>query len=467
MASGAKEEFVSWLGDRLKNLVSDLGAVQEDMAAWARLDAEVRSRRNQLAKITNETQAATADHAANQAELRAALAAIATRVKGAIQKLGKEYLIAIINEWNRNNLPEQLAACIKVYQEVLSLVRRYKNRVPPETDLWALVEEALVDPVAASPAQWLANDDLFKPFQGDARAESAVQTLESELRNLFRINLLDAEPGLFERNADISVRLNGELGDLASQADEAKGRVVEALANIADVIARLAELRDDLKPEEIRDAVRRFLVAPLKSLPAKCYAAEDVPENLKNLRPYVKFDAESMGGEVERRIMEQLRESMPDVFSASEQPSSHPCGAPCRTQKGSCHRQTTDDYCYQHGEAPGAEAQALAGKWHMTGSQAHVDHSGWEAELVLDKSGAARWRQTRGANAGAKRIGRWQWANGVFHLVYRAPKTGRVEWDASVSSSRATSMSGEYRTPQVTTVGLGWGGSWSASKIPA
>jgi hypothetical protein len=101
----------------------------------------------------------------------------------------------------------------------------------------------------------------------------------------------------------------------------------------------------------------------------------------------------------------------------------------------------------------------------MSGSQSGIEHSGWEADLTLEKSGVAKWKQTKGANTGAKRTGRWQWNRRVFTLVYRAPHTGRVEWQAQLSQASARSMGGEYRTPEVAPVGLGWGGNWSASRV--
>jgi DNA-directed RNA polymerase subunit F len=251
---------------------------------------------------------------------------------------------------------------------------------------------------------------------------------------------------------------------LLDQANQARSRVVEALSAIAEVVSHAAEAADELKPEEAREAVRKILIAPLKAVPSNGFSDDLVPDATKNLKSILKHEGEGIGDEVEKRIWEQLRDASPDLFPALVEPESHPCGAPCRSHDGRCQRRTSEDYCYQHGDTPGADAQPLAGKWRMSGSQSGIEHSGWEADLTLEKSGTAKWHQTQGANAGAKRTGRWQCNRGIFTLVYRAPHTGRVEWQARVMPASANSMGGDYRTPEVAPVGTGWGGTWSASR---
>ena len=464
MASVAQQQFISFLNGWVKDFIQNLSGVADNLAQYYRASARIHAARSRILGIQAQGDANRAEFEANEQALRAALLEIADKVVRAIRQPAISYLIAIINEWNESNAPERLAKAVTVYAEVLALVRRYKNRLPPDLDLWALVEETLIAVVAAYPSRLLNSDPQFKPFIEDARALSGVETLASELRNLFRINLLDANPALFESNAALIERLNGEIGDLQEQANEARAAVVEALSAIADVVARLAENADELKPEEAREAVRKYLVAPLKAIPGAGFSDDLVPDATKNIKSILKHEGSTIGDAVERRIWEQLRESAPDLFPVLEQPQSHPCGAPRRSHDGRCQRRTSDDYCYQHGETPGADAQPLAGKWRMSGVQSGLEHSGWEAELMLEKSGAAKWKQTRGANAGAKRSGRWQWNRGVFTLVYRAPHTGRVEWEARVAQPSAGSMSGDYRTPDVSPSGTGWGGTWSAAR---
>ncbi|HET7832374.1 MAG TPA: hypothetical protein VFK88_05365 [Gallionella sp.] len=462
MASVAQQNFVSFLNGWVKDFIQNLSGVSDNLAQYYRLSARIHAARSRVLGIQSQCDANKAEFEANEQALHAALLEIAEKVVRAIKPSAISYLIAIINEWNKSDAPDRLAKAITVYDEVLALVRRYKNRLPPDLDLWALVEETLIAVVAAYPSRLLNSDPQFKNFTEDARALSGVETLTSELRNLFRINLFDADPALFEINAAVMERLNGEIGDLQEQANEARGAVVEALSAIADVIARLAENAEELKPEEAREAVRKYLVAPIKAIPGNGFSDELVPDATKNIKSILKHEGGAIGDEVERRIWEQLRESSPDLFPALEQPQSHPCGAPRRSLDGSCQRRTSDDYCYQHGDTPSADAQPLAGKWRMSGVQSGIEHSGWEAELTLEKSGGAKWKQTKGANAGAKRSGRWQWNRGVFILVYRASHTGRVEWEARVAQPSAGSMSGDYRTPEVSPSGTGWGGTWSA-----
>ena len=465
MASAAQQKFISFLKDWVAAFLQDLAGVKANLAEWYRLRAEIHRRSSKILKITSDGEVNKAEFEGNEAALRENLLEIAEKVLRAIRKPCTNYLIDLINEWNKSNAPEQVADAIKVYAEVLALVRRYKNRLPPNLDLWALVEETLIAVVAAYPRTLLNNDPYFKPFVEDSRALSAVEGLISELQNLFRINLLDADPALFESNAAIMERLNGEISDLVDQANQARGNVVQALSAIADVLSHVAEAADDLKPAEAREAVQKYLIVPLKAVPGAGFSDDLVPGATDNLKSILKHEGGEIGNELEKRIWEQLRETSPELFPALVAPESHPCGAPCRSHDGRCGRRTSEDYCYQHGDTPGADAQPLAGQWRMSGSQSGIEHSGWEADLSLEKSGVAKWKQTQGANTGAKRTGRWQWNRGVFTLVYRAPHTGRVEWQAQVSQASARSMGGEYRTPEVAPTGLGWGGTWSASRV--
>jgi len=299
------------------------------------------------------------------------------------------------------------------------------------------------------------------------RQAPEVRRRPQEQHEGFDLNLFDADAVLFESNAAIMGRLNGEVEEVVGQANESKASVVAALSEIAGVVSPMAELGDELKPEEAREAVRKYLIAPLKAIPEKGYSDELAPDATKIIKSLLKYEGGQIGEEVEKRIWEQLREADPALFPAQAQPENHPCGAACRSHEGRCQRRTSEDYCYQHGDTPGAEAQFLVGKWRMSGQQSGIEHSGWEADLALEKSGAAKWHQTKGANAGAKRTGRWQWNRGVFTLVYRAPHTGRVEWQAQVMPASVNAMGGDYRTPEVAPVGLGWGGAWSASRVVA
>lgn len=143
---------------------------------------------------------------------------------------------------------------------------------------------------------------------------------------------------------------------------------------------------------------------------------------------------------------------------------SHVCGCPCATQSGTCTRRTSNPgYCYQHDQVSAATIKAFKGNWKMEGFQVNVPRSAWEASLVLRADRTLSWKETKGANVGAKREGRWTVRDGVVLMVYQAPNVGRVEWKSS--SAAKSSMRGSYRTPQAGPQPTGWGGEWSACKV--
>lgn len=105
----------------------------------------------------------------------------------------------------------------------------------------------------------------------------------------------------------------------------------------------------------------------------------------------------------------------------------------------------------------------LAGRWLMSGVQTNVARSNWQGDLRLNADGTLRWMETRGANVGAVRVGRWTYDGKTFKMHWWAPKVGRVEWEAN--SVTRTVMSGSYRTPMAGPQPVGWGGTWSARKV--
>lgn len=467
MASVAQQNLISFLSGWVSDFIQNLSGVSENLAEYYKLSARIHAARSRIIEIQGKSEANKADFAANEQELREKLGAFVPTVAGKVKPACMNFFAAVGDHTNESNSPTGIGAAITVYGQVLALVRRYKLGLRPETDLRGLVDEALVTPLAAYPMIWLHKEFNVKVGEETDSALAAVAALSAELRALFDINLFNADPALFESNAAIMDRLNGETGEMLDQANQARASIVEALSAIAGVVSHAAEVADELKPEEAREAVRKYLVAPLKAIPRNGFSDDLVPDATKNIKSILKHEGEEIGDAVEKRIWEQLRQSAPDLFPAQAEPESHPCGAPCRSHDGRCQRRTSEDYCYQHGDTPGPDAQPLAGKWCMSGQQSGIEHSGWEADLTLEKSGAATWHQTKGANAGAKRAGRWQWNRGVFTLVYRAPHTGRVEWQAWVTPTAASSMGGDYRTPEVAPVGTGWGGTWSASRAVA
>lgn len=105
----------------------------------------------------------------------------------------------------------------------------------------------------------------------------------------------------------------------------------------------------------------------------------------------------------------------------------------------------------------------LSGKWQMSGNQTNVPRSYWEARLILNSNRTLQWEETKGANVGARRSGRWEFDGKTFKMTYTAPKVGPVTWEAR--SVTRTSMSGTYRTPQAGPQPVGWGGTWAATKL--
>lgn len=105
----------------------------------------------------------------------------------------------------------------------------------------------------------------------------------------------------------------------------------------------------------------------------------------------------------------------------------------------------------------------LSGEWRMNGRQTNVPRSDWEAKLVLASNKTLHWTETKGANVGATRRGRWKYDGKVFKMRWVAPRVGLVEWEAS--SAGPTTMNGSYRTPKAGPQPVGWGGTWSATKI--
>ena len=104
----------------------------------------------------------------------------------------------------------------------------------------------------------------------------------------------------------------------------------------------------------------------------------------------------------------------------------------------------------------------LSGNWRMSGRQTNVERSSWEADLVLHKNGTLNWKETKGANVGATRTGKWSYDGKLFEMSYQAPRSGLVEWRST--SVTKTTMRGNYTTPQTGPQPVGWGGVWSAER---
>ncbi|MFZ1414402.1 MAG: hypothetical protein WAS73_07480 [Defluviicoccus sp.] len=265
--------------------------------------------------------------------------------------------------------------------------------------------------------------------------------------------------------------MKAEMEALNERIDELRESISDTIGDMKEIIEYLSEHREELKANEIRDAVKSYLIRALRKI-ATTGLEEGTPEKAtENTKKMLLHDANELGDVIERKVWEQLGTFDSDLRPApmpshgSLKRPAHVCGAKCTTQDGTCHRLTTDEYCYQHADAASKEGmRRLAGKWQMSGRQADLERSHWEAALTLEATGRCSWKETRGANVGARRSGKWTWGKDVFQMFYRAPKAGRVEWKAVNVKPTTRSMGGSYSTPQVDLKGPGWGGTWSANR---
>ena len=70
------------------------------------------------------------------------------------------------------------------------------------------------------------------------------------------------------------------------------------------------------------------------------------------------------------------------------------------------------------------------------------------------------WTETKGANVGAARYGRWTLSGNLFYFQYEAPNVGMVTWNGTLDGA-GTGMSGTYNAG----ANNAYGGSWSARKL--
>jgi hypothetical protein len=101
----------------------------------------------------------------------------------------------------------------------------------------------------------------------------------------------------------------------------------------------------------------------------------------------------------------------------------------------------------------------MAGLWKMSGHQNMFPNVQWEADLLLNTGGTLTWTETKGANVGASRAGRWTLSGNAFYFQYQAPNVGMVTWDGTVDNI-GRNMSGTYNAG----ANNAYGGIWSARK---
>ena len=102
----------------------------------------------------------------------------------------------------------------------------------------------------------------------------------------------------------------------------------------------------------------------------------------------------------------------------------------------------------------------MVGLWKMNGRQGIFPEFPWEADLLLEAGNTLTWTETKGANVGAARYGRWTLSGNLFYFQYEAPNVGMVTWNGTLDGA-GTGMSGTYNAG----ANNAYGGSWSARKL--
>lgn len=102
----------------------------------------------------------------------------------------------------------------------------------------------------------------------------------------------------------------------------------------------------------------------------------------------------------------------------------------------------------------------IVGLWKLYGHQNIFPTVQWEADLLLNQDGTLTWTETKGANVGASRTGRWTLSNSKFYFQYQAPKVGMVTWNGNIDTS-GRNISGTYNAG----ANNAYGGDWSGHKF--
>jgi hypothetical protein len=468
----------------------DVTEIMSRLADYFRVRLEVQRINSAISNITVKTRPYAATHEANLKNFRAELSQTTDTFISTNKKLFVRYLAAFYADYLGSTLgggmnvslaPRELSAKIAaLVRTVRDLVRKYKVMIDPAQDLRAEVDRFVLEKLLNFPYKLIRKEFPTTKEDEDAVTAGALN-LGERFTNAFNVE--------YEDNAILFSSLDSKIKELEEERnpflEESATIKSEIVQSVAALVSEVMDyLRDSTFKSErvkIREAIQTLLIDWCKALPVKGLEG-NVPEDATRfIKNGLGVDAKSLGVDIENRLREEFEKYDPNLFRPSPLPlpspgagqlhpaadkKSHVCNALCLTQDTRCTRLTTNEYCYQHeGEVPGAEDQKLAGIWKMSGSQTHVDHSYWEADLTLQKSGNALWKQTKGANMWAKRSGRWNLKNDSFVLRYRAPKTGLVEWTASHVKPDARQMTGEYRTPEISAHGVGWGGTWNGQKV--
>lgn len=351
---------------------------------------------------------------------------------------------------------------------IVQIVKNNKTTIEPIRDLRGEVDQCVLALLTEKVNGFVTNSNDIFPEAGTTMR--AVFTTRFE-------NMYAAYEEEFIPNGTRIRNLTGMKQPLEDELKQIKQNILQYFSDLrAKIIAILRDTTFTCTKAEVRAEINDVLIKWSQAMPERGLD-ETVIENSDDASERgLKIDAKSLGVDIEN-ILHDVYENYnkpsnpapaPGVSKPPADPEStaHVCNAQCLTQDGRCTRRTTKTFCYQHeGKVPAGTDLNLVGVWMLSGSQTHFEHSYWEADLTLEKSGVALWKQTKGANMWAKRTGHWNLENGTFVLRYQAPNAGLVEWTATPVTPKAREMGGEYRTPQISKHGAGYGGTWRAQKV--
>jgi hypothetical protein len=475
MASANFDEFLS----RLKEM--DLSAIVKLLQDYYSQKRNFHNLRKQANRIKNELKGNIPDLDKNEKAFREELRARANSCANKNMKASYEQCIGVTSEgYRKTSWREILQKIIEGNASgTVAIVNKYKNLIRTNADVEAIFNEEFVQTLTAYPSKWSEQRNAKKSEPDDY---SAIETkFVNEIKGSIDNFIINSNPNLFDRKIDEWKSLSEKIDEAIPEFNEIRREIIRSISEIdlSELLEYVKKNPDKLNQEQIKDGIQRiidyFRTIPPRGLPEP--GNKSIDDYLKRRN---KEDSLYLEQDIEKIIREQLRFES-DVLPPGDKKSSrgsisheypvdsaqaHYCGAPCITKRGKCHRRTTnEEYCYQHSDNLDKDSEKLAGKWRLSGRQVGLEHSHWEAELVLMKNGRLTWKETKGANIGAKRSGRWSIKNSTFTMSYKAPKTGLVVWEAHEVKVTAIAMNGEYRTPQIDTKGYGWGGTWHADKV--
>jgi hypothetical protein len=467
MANYTEAEFAEYLTNTVANWNRD--ALFQAIEAYFAAQRDLRNQRVLRAANQAAWNARKAEFDANLTALRRALreATVNFENNGTTKRFCKEHFKALFLQMGSSTAIDHVHTSVEqLVAEVARILNEYRLLIGPNREFRPLVEAEVFSRFA--PYAVILSTD-FSTAGGDPDwIQQCQEMFAGELRATFEARVEALDPHPYRRaEAEEYREQNQAVRELEEQARAARQAVLDASSELLNTL--LEFLRNNTigaTNPRIREMLRIRVIQTIRITPINVRDNQEPPAegslDERGLNTDVNLLMNNLETQWQRAIDEVIGNPAPQPTPLPVK-KAHRCGAACLTQEGNCDRRTTEDgFCYQHeGEVPDKEAQALAGLWALTGTQSGLEHSGWQAELLLNKNGRARWKEIKGANPGAVRSGNWNLRDNNFVLRYRAPKTGPVEWHASGVQPQSRSMSGEYLTPKISLRG----GTFSGEKI--